>query len=229
MHIIPQIVSVRKHDVDVESLKHLIRKHKNDTILNISKKINRPKTEVEHWFRSDSSFAIPSPEIWMQLKNILNIETNVHDMAILEFEEKESVFEQSNRVYGVNGKNPTLLAGKKDNLVIQLNPSKESGGKQPYQHNRIYDINGISPCLDTDARSPAILQNRIRRLTPTECARLQSIPGWYKWNCSDTQVYKMCGNGWNVEVIKHILQHANLQTKPTTKETKLFYQIKEIY
>ena len=31
--------------------------------------------------------------------------------------------------------------------VIQLNPSKESGGKQPYQQNRIYDIDGLNPCL----------------------------------------------------------------------------------
>ena len=46
---------------------------------------------------------------------------------------------------------------------------------------------------------------RIRRLTPTECARLQTIPEWYKWQCSGTQQYKMLGNGWTVEVIKHIL------------------------
>lgn len=46
---------------------------------------------------------------------------------------------------------------------------------------------------------------RIRRLTPTECARLQTIPDWYKWQCSKTQQYKMLGNGWTVEVIKHIL------------------------
>lgn len=45
---------------------------------------------------------------------------------------------------------------------------------------------------------------RIRRLTPTECARLQTIPKWYKWKCSSTQQYKMLGNGWTVEVIKHI-------------------------
>lgn len=44
----------------------------------------------------------------------------------------------------------------------------------------------------------------IRRLTPTECARLQTIPTWYKWECSDTQAYKMLGNGWTIEVIKHI-------------------------
>ena len=44
----------------------------------------------------------------------------------------------------------------------------------------------------------------IRRLTPTECARLQTIPEWYKWECSDSQAYRMLGNGWTVEVIKHI-------------------------
>lgn len=53
--------------------------------------------------------------------------------------------------------------------------------------------------------SHAILDNfRIRRLTPTECAKLQTIPEWYKWQCSNTQQYKMLGNGWTVEVIKHI-------------------------
>lgn len=46
---------------------------------------------------------------------------------------------------------------------------------------------------------------RIRRLTPTECARLQTIPDWYKWECSDTQQYRMLGNGWTVDVIVHIL------------------------
>lgn len=105
-----------------------------------------------------------------------------------------------------NGKTNCLTSVQKDNLVMQLNPSTESGGKQPYQHNRIYDIKGIAPCLNTDARSPGVLtQSRIRRLTPTECARLQTIPEWYKWECSDTQQYKMLGNGWTVEVIKHIL------------------------
>lgn len=46
---------------------------------------------------------------------------------------------------------------------------------------------------------------RVRRLTPTECARLQTIPDWYKWECSDTQQYRMLGNGWTVDVIVHIL------------------------
>lgn len=49
-----------------------------------------------------------------------------------------------------------------------------------------------------------ILLEPLRRLTPGECARLQTIPEWYKWECSETQQYKMLGNGWTIEVIKHI-------------------------
>lgn len=47
----------------------------------------------------------------------------------------------------------------------------------------------------------------LRRLTPTECARLQTVPSWYEWVVSDTQIYRMCGNGWTVRVIEHILKN----------------------
>ena len=52
---------------------------------------------------------------------------------------------------------------------------------------------------------------RIRRITPTECARLQTIPAWYIWDCSATQQYRLLGNGWTVEVIKHILSFMKLE------------------
>lgn len=45
---------------------------------------------------------------------------------------------------------------------------------------------------------------KLRRLTPLECNRLQTIPPYYKWVVSDSQQYKMLGNGWTVEIIKHI-------------------------
>lgn len=47
----------------------------------------------------------------------------------------------------------------------------------------------------------------LRRLTPVECARLQTVPDWYEWIVSDTQIYRMCGNGWTVRVIEHILKN----------------------
>lgn len=117
-------------------------------------------------------------------------------------------------------KAPTMSANawQENNLVMelsakQINPSGESNnGQQPYQQNRVYDVAHKSPahCAELTGGSYMLANEyepdgRIRRLTPTECARLQTIPAWYKWGCSNTQQYKMLGNGWTVEVIKHIL------------------------
>lgn len=44
----------------------------------------------------------------------------------------------------------------------------------------------------------------IRRLTPQECAELQTMPHDYEFVTSETQQYKGLGNGWNIETIKHI-------------------------
>jgi len=49
------------------------------------------------------------------------------------------------------------------------------------------------------------LYGSLRRLTPIECSRLQTIPDWYKWECSDSQIYRMLGNGWTSKVIEWIL------------------------
>ena len=46
-----------------------------------------------------------------------------------------------------------------------------------------------------------------RKLTPIECERLQTVPDNYTNHVSNTQRYKMLGNGWTIEVIAHILQN----------------------
>ena len=46
----------------------------------------------------------------------------------------------------------------------------------------------------------------IRKLTVRECMRLQTVPEWYEFPVSDSQAYKMLGNGWTVDVIAHILK-----------------------
>ena len=45
-----------------------------------------------------------------------------------------------------------------------------------------------------------------RKLTPVECERLQTVPDNYTNHVSNTQRYKMLGNGWTIEVICHILK-----------------------
>ena len=46
----------------------------------------------------------------------------------------------------------------------------------------------------------------IRKLTPIECERLQTLPDNYTDGVSDTQRYKGLGNGWTVDVVAHILR-----------------------
>lgn len=60
--------------------------------------------------------------------------------------------------------------------------------------NRVYSIKGKSP------------EDIVRKLTPLECERLQTLPDNYTEGVSNTQRYKMLGNGWTVAVIKHILE-----------------------
>ena len=105
-----------------------------------------------------------------------------------------------------DGKTNCITSVSKDNLVMQLNGNTESGGKQPYQQNRVYDTEGISPALmaQMSCGTHAILEGaKIRRLTPTECERLQTVPDGYTSCVSDTQRYRMLGNGWTVDVVAH--------------------------
>jgi site-specific DNA-cytosine methylase len=44
-----------------------------------------------------------------------------------------------------------------------------------------------------------------RKLTPLECERLQTVPEGYTNHVSNTQRYKMLGNGWTIDVITHLL------------------------
>jgi len=97
--------------------------------------------------------------------------------------------------------------------VIQLNPSKESGGQQPYQQNRVFDINGISPAILANLggdRNHNINDYKIRRLTPRECFRLMDFPDTFTWTASDSQAYKQAGNSIVVNVLYKILKQLPL-------------------
>lgn len=62
----------------------------------------------------------------------------------------------------------------------------------------------------------------IRRLTPSECAELQTIPHDYEFVSSETQQYHGIGNGWNIETIKHIFQFIPEEIKKDMKVLSLF-------
>jgi DNA-cytosine methyltransferase len=53
------------------------------------------------------------------------------------------------------------------------------------------------------------INSKIRKLTPIECERLQTLPDNYTQGVSDSQRYKVLGNGWTVDIIAHILKNIN--------------------
>ena len=115
IHVADEIteVTVRKYNVNIVGLQNLLREQKNKLLLttkDISDALNVSKTKVEHWFRTDKSFAIPSSEIWLELKELLEIVTDYYDESIMEFETKEGVFESAKRIYDSKASYPTITA-----------------------------------------------------------------------------------------------------------------------
>lgn len=114
-------VTVRRYEVGTDKLRDLLRATKQSAKLTnrqISEQLERPITEVEHWFRTDKCFSIPDPEIWFELKSILGIETAEFDASVTEFIEKPGVFEKANRFYEINGIAPTLTVASADEKII---------------------------------------------------------------------------------------------------------------
>ena len=128
------------------------------------------------------------------------------------------------RVYSEDGKSPTLNActgGNREPKVMvdkrkpnQINPSKKASGKQPYMQDRVFHVDGKSHALTREFASRTNVGDEQevywRKLTPIECERLQTVPDNYTNHVSNTQRYKMLGNGWTVDVIAHILQNMEI-------------------
>lgn len=181
-HIIPQEVSVRKYSCDLDELKKLLRNNKNKTNKEIAEALGKPITMVEHWFRSDKSFSVPDADIWFDLKALLGITTTEFDDYVTVFETKEGTFDKKN-VDTVKSKTKTPIYEVKDGKITI------KGRQYPIKLADGYYI--------------------IRKLTVTECKRLQTVPDDYDMSViSNTQAYRCLGNGWTVEVIAHLIKSA---------------------
>ena len=94
---------------------------------------------------------------------------------------------------------------------------------------RIYKETGESPALTTmqgGHRQPKVLVTDIiyRKLTAKECERLQTVPDNYTEGVSNSQRYKMLGNGWTVDVIAHIFKHL-INSYGRNKENRIVYRL----
>lgn len=104
-------------------------------------------------------------------------------------------------------KRPTLNARdyKEPRCVAQRGRYNENGDIEQNLEPR---LDNKTNSLTTVQKDNMLLNDySIRRLTPIECERLQTLPDDYTKGISDTQRYKALGNGWTVDVIAHIFSH----------------------
>lgn len=122
------------------------------------------------------------------------------------------------RVYGDVGISPSLRTMQGGNgqpkIMVVLTPNRE----EKRQNGRRFKEDGEEMFTLTNQDIHDVMEgNRIRRLTPIECERLQGFPD--NWTLgSDTQRYKQCGNAVTVNVIEAIMQKI-LYTSPTLQIT----------
>lgn len=124
---------------------------------------------------------------------------------------------QQYRIYSIAAKSVTLCGngggmGAKTGLYaipvefsdgVQMDTVYETDGKT----YSVYEVKDSVITID-NKQYPIKLDDGhyiIRKLTVSECKRLQTVPEWYEFPVSDTQAYKMLGNGWTVSVIAHLL------------------------
>lgn len=105
----------------------------------------------------------------------------------------------------ITGKAPTLSTGSMVTSSCAVLIFETADGKQI----PVYEVRGGRITIK-GKEYPIKLRDGlyiIRKLTVTECKRLQTVPDTYAFPVSDTQAYKMLGNGWTVDVIAHIMSH----------------------
>lgn len=114
---------------------------------------------------------------------------------------------QAHRVYSCDGKSVTINAGgggQGGKTGLYMCPTTDETIENLYEvRNGQIEIKG--------KKYPIKLADGyyiIRKLTPTECERLQTLPDGYTKAVSNAQRYKGLGNGWTAEVIIHILNGA---------------------
>lgn len=127
-----------------------------------------------------------------------------------------SLYGQHSRwgVFAPEGKCPTITAsmGMGGGHVPMVPKQTDEEGhcqKNPTTAKQIYEVRNGKIAIK-GKEYPIRLADGfyiIRKLTVTECKRLQTVSEDYIFPTSDTQAYKMLGNGWTVDVIAHIMSH----------------------
>ena len=122
------------------------------------------------------------------------------------------------RVYDINGKSTTLCAegggmGAKTGLYavpVEVDgdiPVKAVSGADGKTYT-VYEVKDGNITIKGKTYPINLIDGYyiIRKLTVSECKRLQTVPEWYEFPVSNAQAYKMLGNGFTINVIAHLIE-----------------------
>jgi site-specific DNA-cytosine methylase len=126
---------------------------------------------------------------------------------------------QQDRIYDVNGISPALNTDSRSYAaeVKVLNENQQKKFNPNINADKANTLTlaqgraGSSEEYMDAVSKIAKITSRIRRLTPIECERLQTVKDNYTNHVSDSQRYKMLGNGWTVDVIVHFFNYLKLE------------------
>lgn len=93
-------------------------------------------------------------------------------------------YKSAGRIYSINSKSPTLRTMQGGNMQPKIQIAESINGE-------------------------FIMNKNYRKLTVVECERLQGLPDGYSSGVSNTQRYKMLGNGWQADTIAHLFKGLN--------------------
>jgi len=125
-----------------------LREKRKSSIREVANKLQLPKTQVEHYFRTDKSRTIPSPKVWKKLKNILNLDDR-YDEQVTKFYKKEVEFESTRRVYDSKGVAKTTDTSGTGLYCVGIIPEsvKPKGNYLPRE--RVFDVRGNARAVST--------------------------------------------------------------------------------
>ena len=139
---------------------------------------------------------------WTNIPNIKQPnDKNIYVKDILEFEVDKKYY------ININIQTSKIISTD-TNKPIRIGQIGKGG-----QGERIYSIDGKSVNLTANGGGRGaktglyLINNRVRRLSPAECEKLQTIDENYTNHISDNQRYKCLGNSWTVDVIVHIFKN----------------------
>jgi DNA-cytosine methyltransferase len=151
-------------------------------------------------------------------RQLVGVSQTANGLRPYKNDERKGLFSEIGTINLEDGKSSCLSTSHAPKLLVTDMADDKFGHDI---QRRIYSVEGKSPALlsiETGGALPPKIQIAIgdkfiegityRKLTVTECERLQTLPDGYTRHVSNTQAYKGLGNGWTVDVIAHNLKES---------------------